>query len=148
MKIALLNPDKTHVIDVRDIDQAWWDKAVEAKNPKLEFMRPAIDAAKPTPGVNQVVEFDSWIITDKEATRTWKLVDDLAAIEAAEKAAKRTETDAAVTQIESVLKTWESADEKSKGEVLHKLLYLIIELLRGLGTPVTPIEKPAETIKQ
>lgn len=55
---------------------------------------------------------------------------------------KKSETVAVISEIESVFKTWESADEKSRGEILHKMLYLILEALKSLGAPVGTIEKP------
>lgn len=58
--------------------------------------------------------------------------------------AKKTESNAEIAELESVLKNWESADEKSRGEVLRKLLHLILQLLRDLGSPVQGIEKPTE----
>ncbi len=62
------------------------------------------------------------------------------------KAAKKIETDAAVTEVEVAFKGWQTADEKLKGEILLKLLHLILDALRSLGADVKQIEKPTAAV--
>lgn len=53
----------------------------------------------------------------------------------------KVERDAAVSEIESALKAWDSAGEKEKGEILTKLLHLVVDALRSLGSDIKPVEK-------
>ena len=55
------------------------------------------------------------------------------------KAARKAEVDAVVTEVEVGLKEWQVADEKQKGDVLLKLLQVIIDALRSLGSDVKQI---------
>lgn len=68
------------------------------------------------------------------------------AAEAAAKAAKKAEADALISEVEIGFKEWQSADEKAKGEVLLKLLHLILDALRSLGADVKQVEKPTSEI--
>jgi len=58
------------------------------------------------------------------------------------KAAKKSETDAIISDVEIGFKEWQSVDEKQRGEVLLKLLHLILDALRTLGADVKQVEKP------
>jgi len=49
--------------------------------------------------------------------------------------------DASVTEIESALKAWDGANEKERGDVLTKLLHLVVDALRALGSDIKPVEK-------
>lgn len=55
---------------------------------------------------------------------------------------KRTEVLASVVEVESAMNAWQSADEKSRGDTLLKLLHLILRALRDLGAELPPMEKP------
>jgi len=69
------------------------------------------------------------------------------AAEAAAKEAKKAETDALISEVEIGFKEWQSADEKQKGEVLLKLLHLILDALRSLGSDLKQVEKPTSETK-
>ncbi len=99
---------------------------------------------EPTWVVMTEVELKERLNTLTAAKESWNKAQEEAPkiAEAAALEAKRTETVAVISEIESVFKTWESADEKSRGEILHKMLYLILEALKSLGAPVGTIEKP------
>lgn len=62
------------------------------------------------------------------------------------KAAKRSETDAIISDVEIGFKEWQSVDEKRKGEVLLKLLHLILDALRSLGSDLKQVEQPTSEI--
>lgn len=68
------------------------------------------------------------------------------AAEAAAKAAKKSEADALISEVEIGFKEWQSADEKAKGDVLLKLLHLILDALRSLGSDVKQVDKPTGEI--
>lgn len=87
---------------------------------------------------DNVVEKEAWNVAQENAPR-------IAAEQAA--AAKKAEIDSAITTVETGLKEWQSADEKSKGDILLKLLHVILEALKYLGADVKQIEKPEATIK-
>ncbi len=61
------------------------------------------------------------------------------------KAAEKVRIDSVVTEVEVGLKEWQFADEKAKGDVLLKLLHVIIDALRSLGADVKSVDKPSET---
>lgn len=87
---------------------------------------------------DHAAEKDAWNIAQENAPR-------IAAEQAA--AAKKAEIDSAITTVETGLKEWQSADEKAKGDILLKLLHVILEALKSLGADVKQIENPEATIK-
>lgn len=62
------------------------------------------------------------------------------------KAAKKAQADALISEVEIGFKEWQTADEKAKGDVLLKLLHLILDALRSLGSDVKQVEKPTAEI--
>lgn len=88
---------------------------------------------------------EAWNKAQEEAPRIAaeqaKVAADLA------KAAKKAEADAVITEVEIGFKEWRVADEKAKGEILRKLLHVIIDALRSLGADVKQVEKPAADAK-
>lgn len=52
---------------------------------------------------------------------------------------KKTQVEAAISEVEVGLKEWQSADEKAKGDVLLKLLQVIIDALRLLGADIKQV---------
>lgn len=63
------------------------------------------------------------------------------------KAVKKSETDAIISDVEIGFKEWQLVDEKQKGEVLLKLLHLILDALRSLGSDLKQVEKPTSETK-
>jgi len=60
------------------------------------------------------------------------------------KAAEKSRIDGTISEVEVGLKEWQSADEKAKGDILLKLLHVILEALRQLGADVKQVDKPSE----
>lgn len=85
------------------------------------------------------VSKEAWNKAQEDAPRI--AAEQAKAAEAAAKAAKKVEADAAITEVEIGFKEWQSADEKAKGDVLLKLLHLILDALRSLGSDVRQVDK-------
>jgi len=94
-------------------------------------------------------QLDDLKAANKAAKEAWNKEQEDAPRIAAEqaKAAKKAEADAVITEVEIGFKEWQSADEKAKGEVLLKLLHVIIDALRSLGSDVKQVEKPTADVK-
>lgn len=100
-------------------------------------------------------ELDTVLKTLESAKEAWNKAQEDApriaaeqakAAEDAAKAAKKVETDSIISEVEIGFKEWQSADEKAKGAVLLKLLHLILDALRSLGSDVKQVEKPTAEI--
>lgn len=100
---------------------------------QLDDLKAANEAAK-----------EAWNKEQEDAPRI--AAEQAKAAEAAAKAAKKVEADAVITEVEIGFKEWQSADEKAKGDVLLKLLHLILDALRSLGSDVKQVEKPTAEI--
>lgn len=137
MKIAYLDSTLTKVVQVSDVSDKWLIELRSVNNPKAQFIREVIDVPQPTITATQIVVFDRWDIKDDAVRAIWKIVDEDPVI-----TAEKLERNTWIAEAESVLKTWETSDEKSKGDALHKLLYLLVQALKNSSVSVTPIEKP------
>lgn len=100
---------------------------------QLDDLKVANEAAK-----------EAWNKQQEDAPRI--AAEQAKAAEAAAKAAKKVEVDAVITEVEIGFKEWQTADEKEKGDVLLKLLHLILDALRSLGSDVKQVEKPTSEI--